>query len=388
MNPSIWRSNVESGDENEPSTYFYGAPGTGFNSTASSSSSSTAFSGPRVGKQTSWPVPRASSSIYAVKTPSIPNYAAIAHRAMTAEDHQKACAEDLKQEESARQKEAQQKQNFMLRTQSSAATICRFYAMGTCKYGQQCRYIHGSDEQGMSGEGFNIAQDRIEYEYIGVLRERLGEVSELSATQKSEPALSGVETEQILTSNSDNQQFEEATDCGICMSCTPQDKLYGILSHCNCVFCLSCIKEWRAEGAVKNPGMSSSTLRQCPLCRVPSFFVVPSIRTFTLKASDLGASIPSTEGGLSTGEARKAQQAYLQAQKYEFIDIYKKSLKQKPCRYYLQDKTCQFGSSCFYLHIDASGVIERNPKDDLDSSTKPRYLLNAAGETIKYVRTL
>ena len=39
------------------------------------------------------------------------------------------------------------------------------------------------------------------------------------------------------------EQFE----CGICMS-SPQDGRLGILSHCNCIFCLKCIREWRRQG--------------------------------------------------------------------------------------------------------------------------------------------
>ena len=131
-----------------------------------------------------------------------------------------------------------------------------------------------------------------------------------------------------------------------------------------------------SDGTTRNPGMTGSTVRQCPLCRVPSFFVVPSIRTFTLK-SLISA---NTSTGTKDTQAQQASQASLQAEKAAFIDAYKRSLKQKPCRYYLTEKSCPFGSSCFYLHIDASGEVERGP--ELDITSKPRYLLNAAGETV------
>lgn len=45
---------------------------------------------------------------------------------------------------------------------------------------------------------------------------------------------------------------------------------FGVLSGCRHAFCLDCIRKWR--GRLDLP---KETLRACPMCREPSFYVVP-----------------------------------------------------------------------------------------------------------------
>ena len=89
-------------------------------------------------------------------------------------------------------------------------------------------------------------------------------------------------------------------------------QLYGMMSHCACVFCLKCIREWRNDGIVVT--QSSNKVRICPLCRIESHFVVPTIHVVF-------------------GE-----------QKHQLISCYKQSLATKPCMYYQQDQACPFGT--------------------------------------------
>jgi len=427
---SVWGSGLVFNPDYEEAdgSYFYGAAGTfGTTSAASSSSSSSSssstpafpepslagLSGPRPGQRPSYPVPRARVSNYAKPAP---NYAAIAHRAMTKEDVEVARNEQLQQEQLARDKEQQAKQKFLLRSQPVPQSVCHFFQIGTCKYGKSCRFAHsilqdepqeygeygeyeeyggeGANGYGECGEGTSMGMSAgvlsaagASYVYKGGAGAGPGTGAGAGAASSSSysqgvPLRRGTDWSGpgLRSGSEELGDHDEASECGICMGDSPSDKLYGILSHCNCVFCLSCIREWRSDGATRNPGMAGSTVRQCPLCRVPSFFVVPSIRTFTLKSLvrvNANNADASSGNGLDDIQVR---QDSLQDEKRVFIDTYKRSLQQKPCRNYLTDRSCPFGTSCFYLHIDANGEHERVP--DLDITTKPRYLLNQAGETV------
>lgn len=70
---------------------------------------------------------------------------------------------------------------------------CKFYMTGSCAYGDRCRYSHDED----------------------------------LSPKPLEPDLD--------------------LECGICMSKINGCQI-GMLSHCNCLFCLNCIRSWRKDG--------------------------------------------------------------------------------------------------------------------------------------------
>lgn len=64
--------------------------------------------------------------------------------------------------------------------------------------------------------------------------------------------------------------------CGICMEVVWDkepaiERRFGILDSCNHIFCLSCIRKWRASKAYEN-----KVVKACPECRVKSDYVTPS----------------------------------------------------------------------------------------------------------------
>ncbi len=64
--------------------------------------------------------------------------------------------------------------------------------------------------------------------------------------------------------------------CGICMEIVWEkendvDKRFGILENCNHVFCLTCIRKWRASKSYEN-----KIVKACPECRVKSDFITPN----------------------------------------------------------------------------------------------------------------
>lgn len=87
------------------------------------------------------------------------------------------------------------------------------------------------------------------------------------------------------------RESSKDVDCGICYEKTVEKgRRFGLLSiflfpfipssvfmlsfslgHCDHPFCLECIREWR--GGASAP---TTTLRSCPICRVTSYYIIPS----------------------------------------------------------------------------------------------------------------
>jgi len=133
--------------------------------------------------------------------------------------------------------------------------------------------------------------------------------------------------------------------CGICMEIVWEkennpDKRFGILENCNHVFCLQCIRKWRASKSYEN-----KIVKACPECRVKSDFITPSKFWF----ED-------------------------QEDKKKIIQDYKTKLSQTACKYFKQgDGRCPFGNKCFYLHRYRDGTLA-----DLPAPTK-RHRYNRDG---------
>lgn len=66
-------------------------------------------------------------------------------------------------------------------------------------------------------------------------------------------------------------------ECGICYeNILGKGERFGLLSGCNHSFCLTCLRNWR--GSADQP---KQTVRQCPMCRVETNFIIPSSRMVT-----------------------------------------------------------------------------------------------------------
>lgn len=160
--------------------------------------------------------------------------------------------------------------------------ICKFYSQGTCRYGTACRFSHSAivDQQ----EVDLVAQE--------------------------------VETSKEL-------------ECGICYEVVldkPNER-FGLLSGCSHAFCLSCLRNWRGMD-----DQAKDNLRQCPLCRVETYFIVPCNR-------------------MISDPERKTR----------VCEEYIENLHTIPCRHFDQGQgTCPFGSSCFYLHQYPDGTMAQH----------------------------
>jgi len=94
-------------------------------------------------------------------------------------------------------------ENLSLNRTTTSLPVCRFYVLGTCRFGSSCKFSHTTN--------------------------------------------TALETMSVSNINEGNVAFGSDTsiECGICISVP---KVFGILSNCDCVFCLECIRDWRKEG--------------------------------------------------------------------------------------------------------------------------------------------
>lgn len=138
--------------------------------------------------------------------------------------------------------------------------------------------------------------------------------------------------------------------CGICMEIVWNkenecDKRFGILENCNHVFCLPCIRKWRASKSYEN-----KIVKACPECRVKSDFITPNKFWFEDEQN-----------------------------KKKIIQDYKLKLGTTACKYFKQgDGECPFGSKCFYLHRYHDGTKAELPEP------KKRHRFNQNGLSEAY----
>ncbi|ETN19538.1 hypothetical protein, variant 1 [Phytophthora nicotianae INRA-310] len=170
--------------------------------------------------------------------------------------------------------------------------ICTFFLQGLCRYGDTCFYSHSLPER--------------------------------------------VESEEEMLAMGEEIRLSQDLECGICYEIIlKKGERFGLLSGCNHSFCLTCLRNWRSS-----EDQPKQTVRQCPVCRVETKFIIPSSRMVTRP------------------ERKKV-----------LIDVYRKNLSGIPCRHFDEGRgTCPFGTSCFYAHRYPDGTLaSRQVRTAVDS---------------------
>ena len=153
--------------------------------------------------------------------------------------------------------------------------VCDYFASGSCRNGTKCTYAHTVEEDGTV------------YKY----------------------------------------NEKDDAECQVCMDhVLATGKQFGVLDGCDHIFCLKCIRSWRATYDKRS---TKHHFRTCPICRQTSYLVIPSYYHV--------ASSPSKD--------------YL-------VEEYKATLATIPCRLFNKGKgECPFRNSCLYEHRGEDGEL-------------------------------
>ncbi|CAK9275586.1 unnamed protein product [Sphagnum jensenii] len=205
----------------------------------------------------------------------------------------------------------------------SEIPICAFAAAGICPQGDNCPQIHG-DLCPTCGKHCLHPFRPSECDNHRQQCER--NHKKLEALRKSQEIECSVCLERVLSKP------------------TVAERKFGLMSGCDHPFCVGCIRGWRSGSHA--PGMDIDTVvRACPVCRVASHFIVPSVVWYS-----------SSE------------------EKEDIINGYKNKLSDIDCKYFdYGNGTCPFGTSCFYKHMFRDGSREE---------VKLRHLGAADGNTV------
>ncbi|XP_075066480.1 E3 ubiquitin-protein ligase makorin-1 isoform X2 [Mixophyes fleayi] len=200
--------------------------------------------------------------------------------------------------------------------------LCPYAAVGECRYGENCVYLHG-DPCDMCG---------------------LQVLHPADTSQRSQHIKSCIEAHEKDMELSFAIQRSKDIVCGICMEVVyektnPNERRFGILSNCNHSYCLKCIRRWRSAKQFE-----SKIIKSCPECRITSNFVIPSEYWVEDKED-----------------------------KHKLIHKYKEAMSNKSCRYFDEGRgTCPFGGNCFYKHAYPDGRIEE-PQPRQKGGMSSRY---------------
>ncbi|KAJ8784056.1 hypothetical protein J1605_001640 [Eschrichtius robustus] len=148
-------------------------------------------------------------------------------------------------------KEESEKEQIAVETKKQ---ICPYAAVGECRYGENCVYLHG-DACDMCG---------------------LQVFHPVDAAQRSQHINSCIEAHEKDMELSFAVQHSKDMVCGICLEvvyekANPRERRFGILSNCNHTCCLKCIRKWRSAKQFE-----SKIIKYCPECRITSNIVIPS----------------------------------------------------------------------------------------------------------------
>jgi len=219
-----------------------------------------------------------------------------------------------------------------IKTTDRERPLCRFFAMGTCKFGTNCSFSHA-----ISSEELDEGRKQIpcawfhekkscrfgsrccfSHDVVAVACDSL-EITKNNASNNNEEAHPSKNT--TTSSNTENEEF----NCGVCFESVVQlGKRYGLLSNCEHCFCIDCLREWRSSTLKMKQDIDVT--QSCPTCRVKSSVVVAS-KDFVVGC-----------------------------EKDILLQRYKKKMEEMSCRYFDGSiGSCPFGRGCFYAHVNWDG---------------------------------
>ena len=243
----------------------------------------------------------------------------------------------------------------------AGAPLCSFFARGSCRNGDRCRFRHaapvepwaleffqaqisasrgdsaqpargGGSGGGGGGAGATSTSDAPDGEDDAETFAAAGAAWRSSRGSRSALLESAVaagvcasldEAEAAL--HAAERAVSVDVECSVCLEVVlaSPGRRFGLLSGCTHAFCLDCIRTWRARIDVPK-----ATARACPVCRRPSYFVIGADRYIADEASKAALS-----------------------------EDYSRATKSIPCKHFNYGRgDCPFGTSCFYAHLNFDGT--------------------------------
>ena len=205
--------------------------------------------------------------------------------------------------------------------------ICRFFVMGTCKFGVACSFSHDIPvvEEELKKVRKNIPckwwfQKKKSCRFGSHCHFSHNAIDVCSEIANDED-LNDTEKRNSTTTCSDVK--DEKFDCGVCLeNVVLSGKRFGLLSKCEHCFCIDCLRKWRNRKSKQDPVVTSS----CPTCRVTSDMVLP-FKNFVV------------------GHEKEI-----------LFQRYKSEMEKIPCRYFTGSPgSCPYGRSCYYAHLNWDG---------------------------------
>eukprot|EP01127_Copromyxa_protea_P008928 TRINITY_DN2061_c0_g1_i3.p1 TRINITY_DN2061_c0_g1~~TRINITY_DN2061_c0_g1_i3.p1 ORF type:complete len:252 (-),score=18.02 TRINITY_DN2061_c0_g1_i3:265-1020(-) len=208
---------------------------------------------------------------------------------------------------------------------------CRYYVDGRCKKGSACPFLHVPCEPTTANDtrklvpckffnnGFCFRAEQCPYLHDTVLQGPKKQA--LCKYYLSGHCFKGQNCPQLHA----EPGAVNGNECSICYTSLEESgKQFGLLSDCDHVFCLECIRKWKTAQQ-----QSTST---CPVCRAAITFIIPS----TIYA---------------TGEKKK-----------EIEKLYRARIGTIPCKHFnFGAKRCPFGQDCLYGHFNPDGTKAITP---------------------------
>ncbi|KYO41730.1 makorin, ring finger protein, 4 [Alligator mississippiensis] len=286
---------------------------------------------------------------------------------------------------------------------SCARVLCRNFARGACRWGQNCRFLHDRKsaqicryfQNGFCGYGdrCSVAQLQLNFMYLSTEFEeeeydkenvpdtqhpsdwalgsefvprqaqqdsgsRRGETGPERAALEPEvmssktilPSAHSMEAAGELGASAAAGVEMKSKDvvCGICMDkvyekALPQERLFGILPNCSHAYCVGCISKWR-----KSRDFQNAVIKACPECRVMSSYFIPH----KYWVSD-------------TNEKEK------------LIETFKARTGKIRCKFFVRGRGhCPFKSECIYLH--------ELPRGQCPATRPPRHRPQRRGSPVVF----
>ncbi|OUM69382.1 hypothetical protein PIROE2DRAFT_2681, partial [Piromyces sp. E2] len=168
--------------------------------------------------------------------------------------------------------------------------ICIANINNKCKFGDRCRFVHGTPCLLCQQNVYNPSDDMS---------------SQMKEHSKECPAIKSNIKNVNDEKESEEKEVEQNYTCTICLENIVPPMKFGVLCNCSHYFCYECIKIWRNSQDFSD----INNHLKCPLCKTKSQFMIPSV-VFPKNEAERKLLIKKYKQELANTECRKLRETY------------------------------------------------------------------------------